>query len=112
MFSRSKSPKQLSRLRWQEELKGVKLSEKLSNAFNPIWCAGDVSRRDDIPCREILHCSHRRLIHEGFQVAPEEVKEIEIRGAWRLSNRSAISNPPLGICNPDVLSPHNQKMRW
>ncbi|GFV47225.1 hypothetical protein TNCV_4828811 [Trichonephila clavipes] len=52
--------------------------EGLSDEFKQIQSTDDVNLSDDNPCREILHCSNRRLIHKRFQVAPEEeIQEIE-----------------------------------
>ncbi|GFY15906.1 hypothetical protein TNCV_1285511 [Trichonephila clavipes] len=71
----------------------------------------DVLEISGDPCREILHCSHLRLIHKRFEVAPkEEIQEIEVQGAQRPNNESAISNLPPGICTMLVVTHLNRKM--
>ncbi|GFS57009.1 hypothetical protein TNCV_4238081 [Trichonephila clavipes] len=61
------------------------------------------SRSDNDPCRGIIHCSIRHLIHKQLQeFLEEEIQEIEVREAWRPSNRSATFNPPNGICSMEV----------
>ncbi|GFV67894.1 hypothetical protein TNCV_926601 [Trichonephila clavipes] len=71
---------------------------RLSDAFKQIRCAVDVSRSENDLCREVLHCSHRCFMCKQFQVTPgKEIQGIEVRGAWRPSNKSTTSTPPLSI---------------
>ncbi|GFY19602.1 HTH_Tnp_Tc3_2 domain-containing protein [Trichonephila clavipes] len=51
--------------------------------------------------------SDRRLT-----VTPDEIQEIEFRGARWPSNRPAASNPPPKICSMEVVTRHNRKMYW
>ncbi|GFV13654.1 catalase [Trichonephila clavipes] len=47
------------------------------------------------PCRENLHFSHLNLMHNRFQMAPEEeIQGIKVQGGWRQSNRSSAFSPP------------------
>ncbi|GFY14840.1 hypothetical protein TNCV_648831 [Trichonephila clavipes] len=48
-----------------------------------IQFAGVVSRSDGDQCREILHCSHQRLIQKRFKVAPKRKKSKALRSGER-----------------------------
>ncbi|GFX30092.1 uncharacterized protein TNCV_2618031 [Trichonephila clavipes] len=51
--------------------------------------------------------------HKRFLVAPEEeIQGIEVRGAWKPSDRTTVSNPSPGICSMEVVTHHNRKMCW
>ncbi|GFX53115.1 hypothetical protein TNCV_361101 [Trichonephila clavipes] len=50
---------------------GSETDDALSYTLKQIWCANAVSRNDVDPRSEVPHCSHRRLTHKGFEVAPE-----------------------------------------
>ncbi|GFW68876.1 hypothetical protein TNCV_3640881 [Trichonephila clavipes] len=67
-------------------------------------------RSDDDSYSDILHCSHRRLIHKRFQLASEEeIKGIEVRGSWMPSNRFALSNPTPGGQNCNSFQPTQEE---
>ncbi|GFT16759.1 hypothetical protein TNCV_1333731 [Trichonephila clavipes] len=74
---------------------------------NPLYWRCQLKRRGSV--NEIYHGSHQRLIHRRFQAVSEEILGIEVRGVCRPSNRSAVSNPPPGICSIKEVPHRNSK---
>ncbi|GFW72540.1 hypothetical protein TNCV_3797681 [Trichonephila clavipes] len=56
--------------------------------------------------------SHSRHLTDvqNHKAAPEEIQGIEVRRPWRPSIKSAVSDPPTGICDMNVVTQSNRKL--